>query len=111
MVGCKQWVGGVDVAESLPSAARVVIVGGGIVGCSLAFYLTKLGWRDVVVLDQGPLFENWGSSSHAPGMMFQHNVSRTVCQLAQWSAETYRLVSPAESPSFFPVGSMEVAST
>jgi dimethylglycine oxidase len=78
----------------LPTDARVVIIGAGIVGYSTAFYLTKLGWRDIVVLDQGPLFENWGSSSHAPGMMFQHNVSRTVCQLAMWSAETYRQVSP-----------------
>ena len=96
---------------NLPTCARVVIIGAGIVGCSTAFHLTKLGWRDIVVLDQGPLFENWGSSSHAPGMMFQHNVSRTVCQLAMWSAETYRQPRPADGPVFFPVGSMEVAST
>jgi glycine cleavage system T protein len=97
--------------SSLPSHARVVIVGAGIVGCSLAYYLTERGWRDVVVLDQGPLFENVGSTSHAPGMMFQHNVSKAVCQLAQWSVETYRRVSPADDPTFFGVGSMEVAST
>jgi dimethylglycine oxidase len=97
--------------SSLPTQARVVIVGGGIVGCSLAYYLTERGWRDVVVLDQGPLFENWGSSSHAPGMMFQHNVSKTVCQLAQWSAETYKRLQPANGPAFFEVGSMEIAAT
>jgi glycine cleavage system T protein len=96
---------------TLPTHARVVIIGAGIVGCSLAYYLTRHGWRDVVVLDQGPLFENWGSSSHAPGMMFQHNVSKTVCQLAMWSAETYRQVSPRTNPAFFSVGSMEIAST
>jgi 4-methylaminobutanoate oxidase (formaldehyde-forming) len=38
-----------------PSAARVVIVGGGIVGTSVAYHLTKLGWRDVVLLEQGSL--------------------------------------------------------
>ncbi len=97
--------------QTLPTQARIVVVGAGIVGCSLAFELTARGWRDVVVLDQGPLFENWGSSSHAPGMMFQHNPSKTVCQLAQWSAESYRSLRPAAGPAFFPVGSLEIAST
>src|SRR5262249_2973869 len=64
---------------TLPAQARVVIVGGGIVGCSLVYYLTRLGWCDVVVLDQGPLFVNWGSTSYAPGLMFQHNASPTLC--------------------------------
>jgi glycine cleavage system T protein len=95
----------------LPAQARVVIVGGGIVGCSLAYHLTRLGWRDVVVLDQGPLFQNWGSTSHAPGLMFQHNVSRTVCQLAQASVATYREVDTPSSRFVFQVGSMEVAET
>ena len=47
--------------------ARLVIVGAGIVGCAAAYHLTKLGWRDIIVLDKGPLFENDGSTSHAPG--------------------------------------------
>jgi glycine/D-amino acid oxidase-like deaminating enzyme len=38
-------------AEAFPTQARVVIVGGGIIGCSVAYHLTKLGWRDVVLLD------------------------------------------------------------
>ena len=67
--------------------ARVVIIGAGIVGCSTAYELTRLGWRDIVVLEQGPLGQNWGSTSHAPGMMFQHNVSRSVTQLAMGSAQ------------------------
>jgi glycine cleavage system aminomethyltransferase T/glycine/D-amino acid oxidase-like deaminating enzyme len=95
----------------VPSQARAVVIGGGIVGCSLAYHLTRLGWRDVVVLDQGPLPQNWGSTSHAPGLMFQHNVSRTVCQLAQWSVATYREVDLPTSPAVFPVGSLEVAET
>jgi glycine cleavage system T protein len=95
----------------LSARARAVIVGGGIVGCSLAYHLTRLGWREVVVLDQGPLFQNWGSTSHAPGLMFQHNVSRTVCQLAQWSVATYREVDASAEGTVFPVGSMEIAQT
>lgn len=49
----------------MKARARVVVIGGGIVGCSLAYELTRRGWRDIVVLDQGPLFANWGFTSHA----------------------------------------------
>ena len=48
-----------------------MIVGAGIVGCATAYYLTKMGWRDIVVVEQGPLFETGGSTSHAPGLVFQ----------------------------------------
>jgi glycine cleavage system T protein len=83
--------------------AHVVIIGAGIVGCSLAYYLTQMGWRDVVVLEQGPLFENWGSTSHAPGLMFQHNNSKLMCNLAQWSVELYTQLQNL-TPSPLPVG-------
>jgi glycine cleavage system T protein len=96
---------------AVPAQARVVIVGGGIVGCSLAYHLTQLGWREVVVVEQGPLFQNWGSTSHAPGLMFQHNVSRTVSKLAQWSVATYQEVDSPANPAVYQVGSMEVAET
>jgi 4-methylaminobutanoate oxidase (formaldehyde-forming) len=42
-------------SNSLPSQARVVIVGGGIIGCSIAYHLTRLGWTDVVVLERDQL--------------------------------------------------------
>ncbi|MEP7359309.1 MAG: FAD-dependent oxidoreductase, partial [Anaerolineales bacterium] len=92
---------------------RILIIGAGIVGCSLAYHLAQLGWRDIVVLEQGPLAVNWGSSSHAPGLMFQHNNSRAVTQLAQWSVETYLRVqsqSPAER-LVWQTGSFEIAHT
>lgn len=91
--------------------ARVVIIGGGIVGCSTAFYLTRMGWRDVVVLDQGPLFENWGSTSHAPGLMFQHNHAKSFCQLAQWSVQTYLRARADGERLVWQVGSLEIAHT
>ena len=94
----------------LPRRARVVIIGAGVVGSSAAYYLTRYGWDDVVVLDQGPLFQVLGSTSHAPGLVFQTNPSRTVCKLAQWTVRLYReLDSQAEGPCFHPVGSIEVA--
>ena len=57
--------------DSLPSEAETVIVGAGIVGCNAAYQLANLGREDVVVIDQGPLPTTGGSSSHAPGIMFQ----------------------------------------
>ena len=95
-----------------PASARLVIIGGGIVGCSTAYHLAKLGWKDMVMLDQGPLEKNWGSTSHAPGLIFQHNNSRAVCQLARWTIETYKEVAPrARGPAFYQVGSLEIAVT
>ncbi|HET8525314.1 MAG TPA: FAD-dependent oxidoreductase, partial [Actinomycetota bacterium] len=55
--------------------ARTVVVGAGIVGASAAYHLAELGEPDVLVLDQGPLFETGGSTTHAPGLAFQTNGS------------------------------------
>jgi glycine cleavage system T protein len=89
--------------------AELVIIGAGIVGCSSAYYLAQKGWRNVVVLEQGPLFETGGSSSHAPGLVFELNSSRTMCQLSRWSVELYQQLRLAGQPCFYPVGSLEIA--
>lgn len=94
--------------------AQVVIIGAGVVGCSTAYYLTQMGWRDVVVLEQGPLFKVYGSTSHAPGLIFQHNNSKSFCQIAQWTVETYKGVQDAGVASekcAWQVGSLEIATT
>ena len=57
---------------------KVVVIGAGIVGTSLADELTARGWTDVTVLDRGPLFTTGGSTSHAPGLVFQTNPSKTM---------------------------------
>src|SRR5438552_9635970 len=95
----------------LPDGARVVIIGAGIVGCSAAYHLTRLGWRDVVVIDQGPLFRAGGSTSHAPGLVFQNNVARTTCRFAIDTVETYRNLQLDGEPVYLEVGSLEVAAT
>ncbi|MGZ8598188.1 MAG: FAD-dependent oxidoreductase, partial [Actinomycetota bacterium] len=69
--------------------AQTVIIGAGIVGVSAAYHLTELGVTDVLVLEQGPLFETGGSTSHAPGIIFQTNGSRTMCRIAQDSVALY----------------------
>lgn len=96
---------------SLPSHAAIVIVGAGIVGCSAAFALTQRGWRDVVVLDQGPLFATGGSTSHAPGLVFQTNPSKTLATFAKRAVDLYASFDLDGQPCWHGVGSLEVART
>jgi dimethylglycine oxidase len=91
--------------------ARVVIIGAGIVGSSAAYYLSQKGWGDIVVIEQGPLFEAGGSTSHAPGLVFQTNFSKAMCLLSQWSVQLYSQLQLNDQPCFYPVGSMEIAYT
>ena len=91
--------------------AQLVIIGAGIVGCSAAYHLARLGWRDIVVIDQGPLFATGGSTSHAPGLVFQTNPSQTMCRMAQYAVRLYGELALDEQPRFYPVGSLEVAYT
>ncbi len=71
----------------LPSRARVVVVGGGIVGCSVAYHLTKLGWTDVLLLEQGHL--SGGTTWHAAGLVGPLRASESGTRLVQYSAELY----------------------
>src|SRR5208282_1372272 len=90
---------------------RLVIVGGGIVGCSAAYHLARLGWKDILVLEQGPLHQTGGSTTHAPGLVFQTNASRTMTKLSQYSVQLYSSLGFGGQPCFYPVGGMEVAYT
>ena len=77
----------------METRASVVIIGAGIVGSAAAHFLSDMGWRDVVVVDQGPLFATGGSTSHAPGLVFQTNGSKTMTQFAR---ETVALFASLE---------------
>ena len=96
---------------TMPRHARAVVVGAGIAGCSVAYHLTKLGWRDVVVVEQGPLFETGGSTSHAPGLVFQINPSRTMTSFARYTVELWSRLELDGVPCANAVGSLEVAWT
>jgi glycine cleavage system aminomethyltransferase T/glycine/D-amino acid oxidase-like deaminating enzyme len=91
--------------------ARTVIVGAGIVGASAAHHLAELGDTDVLVIDQGPLFETGGSTSHAPGLVFQTNGSRTMCRIAQDTVALYDALEVGGDPCWYGVGSIEIATT
>ncbi|MFD1561027.1 FAD-dependent oxidoreductase [Paraburkholderia silviterrae] len=71
----------------VPTHAKVVIVGGGIVGCSVAYHLTKLGWRDVVLLEQGTL--SCGTTWHAAGLVGQLRSQQSMTQLIRYSTALY----------------------
>ncbi len=85
---------------------RVVIIGAGIVGTGLAEEITRLGWTDVTVLDRGPLFRTGGSTSHATGLVFQTNGSKTMAELARYTVEKFTALD-----AFDAVGGLEVATT
>ena len=71
----------------LPTKARVVIIGGGVVGCSVAYHLAKLGWSDVVLLERKQLTS--GTTWHAAGLIGQLRASSNMTKLARYSAELY----------------------
>src|SRR5215207_890173 len=90
---------------------RVVIIGAGIVGCSIADELVQRGWSDVVVIDQGPLFAAGGSTSHAPGLVFQTNGSKTMTEFATYTVEKLLDLDVDGAWCFNQVGGLEVATT
>lgn len=68
--------------------ARVVVIGGGITGCSVALHLARAGWTDVLLLDKGPLTS--GSTSQAAGLVTMFNPSATMMRFRRYSIELYR---------------------
>jgi glycine cleavage system aminomethyltransferase T/glycine/D-amino acid oxidase-like deaminating enzyme len=91
--------------------ASVVIIGAGIVGCAAAHFLTRMGWRDMVVVEQGPLFQAGGSTSHAPGIVFQTNASKTMAAFAKETVALYSSLEHEGQACWYGVGSLEVATT
>lgn len=71
----------------LPARARAVIIGGGVIGTSVAYHLTKLGWNDVVLVEQGTL--SCGTTWHAAGLVGLLRASEAGTRLVQYSTELY----------------------
>ena len=71
----------------VPTKARAVIIGGGVIGCSLAYHLAKLGWSDVVLLERKQLTS--GTTWHAAGLIAQLRATANMTKLAKYSQELY----------------------
>ena len=93
-------------APSLPRTARAVVIGAGIVGNSIAYHLTRLGWSDLVLLDKGPLPNPGGSTGHASNFIFPVDHSREISELTLESIRQY-----SELGVFTRSGGIEVART
>ena len=73
---------------TLPSSSRIVVVGGGIAGCSTAYHLAALGEKDVLLLEQGRL--TCGTTWHAAGLVGQMRPNRTMTRMSKYGIELYR---------------------
>ncbi len=90
---------------------RVVVIGAGVVGAALVDELTARGWDDVTIVDQGDLPAPGGSTSHAPGLVFQASGSKTMTELARYTVEKLCGLEVDGEPCFLQVGGLEVATT
>ena len=95
----------------IPTHARVVIVGGGIAGCSTAYHLTKLGVRDVVLLEQGRL--TCGTTWHAAGLVGQTRATRNATRMSRYGIELYATLEQETglATGWTQCGSLNVAAT
>ncbi len=92
--------------NDIPSRARAVIVGAGIVGNCLAYHLARLGWRDLVLVDKGPMPNPGGSTGHASNFIYPIEYSKMMMELTRDSTEQYKKLGV-----FTESGGLEVART
>ena len=85
----------------------VVIIGGGIVGASLADEITERGWTNVTLVDGGPLPATGGSTSHAPGVVFQTNGTKVMTDFAKYTVHKFTYLTYQVDPCYLPVGGLE----
>ncbi len=92
---------------NVPATARVVVIGAGIVGNSIVFHLARLGWRDIVQIDKGPLPNPGGSTGHASNFIFPVDHSREITDLTLDSVAQYREMGVLLEPGGFEVARTE----
>jgi len=97
--------------EDLPARSRVVIIGGGVIGASVAYHLAQLGWTDTLLLEQGQL--SCGTTWHAAGLVGQLRASESGTRLVQYSTQLYERLEAETglSAGFRRCGGVTVART
>ncbi len=97
-------------SRTFPTRAQVVIIGGGVIGCSTAYHLTKLGWKDVVLLEKSELTA--GTTWHAAGLVVSGTFSsETMIEMAQYTRDLYARLEAETGlgTGFRPIGYLELA--
>ena len=97
--------------DSIPARAQVVIIGGGVIGCSVAYHLTKLGWRDVVLLERAQLTA--GTTWHAAGLVVTGTfATETTIEMSKYSRDLYARLEEetGQDTGFRAVGYLQIAS-
>ncbi len=97
-------------AEPFPTQAQVVVIGGGVIGCSVAYHLTKLGWQDVLLLERTQLTA--GTTWHAAGLIVSGFSTDTDLHMAKYTRDLYERLGEetGQDTGFKAVGYMQIAS-
>ena len=74
--------------KDLPKSTKVVVIGGGVAGCSCAYHLAKFGWKDTILLERDQLTS--GTTWHAAGLLGQLGPSQTITKLRKYSLDLYK---------------------
>ena len=74
--------------KKLPINSKVVVIGGGVAGCSVAYHLAKFGWKDTVLLERDTLTS--GTTWHAAGLVGQLGATATITKLRKYSLNLYK---------------------
>ena len=98
-------------ARQLPNNARVVIIGGGVIGVSIAYHFGKMGWSDVVLLERQQLTS--GTTWHAAGLVGQLRTSINMTKLAKYTSELYGGLEAetGQATGYRKSGSISIATT
>ncbi|NJN44798.1 MAG: FAD-binding oxidoreductase [Anaerolineae bacterium] len=96
---------------NVPPHAQIVIIGGGVGGCSIAYHLTQMGWKDVIVIERGELTS--GSTFHSAGLVGQLRTSSSLTKMMRYSTDLYRNLKSLTGvdPGWDEVGSLRIASS
>ena len=74
--------------KKLPNSTKVVVIGGGVVGCSVAYHLAKFGWKDTILLERDQLTS--GTTWHAAGLVSQLGPSAAITKIRKYSLDLYK---------------------
>ncbi|UCD99737.1 MAG: FAD-binding oxidoreductase, partial [Chloroflexota bacterium] len=102
----------VEPDNKFPASAQVVIIGGGVIGCSTAYHLAKLGWKDIIILEQNQLTA--GTTWHAAGLVEAGGFfDNTTIEMAKYTLQLYSRLEAetGQATGFNPVGMLEIACT